>query len=98
MALQSQLINVINSISGYLVSKFQEEEDRRDEVDQCTGERYCYSYHWLSARGLQSTTGHRARDSDSTSIHYCEIWKLKKTFMLNSGNPNYSPELMAGHF
>ena len=29
--------------------------------------------------------GHRAMNSDSTSIHYCEIRKLKKTFMLNSG-------------
>ena len=42
--------------------------------------------------------GHRARNSDSTSIHYCEIWKLKKTFMLNLGHPNYFPELMAGQF
>ena len=42
--------------------------------------------------------GHLARDSDSTSIHYCEIGKLKKTFMLNSGNPNYFSELMAGQF
>ena len=42
--------------------------------------------------------GHLARNSDSTSIHYCEIWKLKKTFMLNSGNPNYFPELVAGQF
>ena len=32
---------------------------------------------------VSSRLGHRARNSDSTSIHYCEIWKLKKTFMLN---------------
>ena len=26
--------------------------------------------------------GHLARNSDSTSIHYCEIWKLKKPFII----------------
>ena len=46
----------------------------------------------------ESLPGHRARNSDSTTIHYCKIWKLKKTFVLNSGNPNYFPELMAGQF
>ena len=37
--------------------------------------------------------GHRARNSDSTSIYYYEIRELKKTFKFNSGNPNYLPEV-----
>ena len=44
------------------------------------------SVHWhasFSIVALSIRLGHRARNSDSTSIHYCEIWKLKKTFMLN---------------
>ena len=37
--------------------------------------------------------GHRARNSDSTSIYYYEIRELKKTFKFNSGNPNYLPKV-----
>ena len=40
-----------------------------------------------------SCPGHRARNSDSTSIYYYEIRELKKTFKFNSGNPNYLPEV-----
>ena len=45
---------------------------------------------------LPPRSGHRARNGDSTSIHCCEIWKQKKTFMLNLGNQNYFPELIIG--
>ena len=34
------------------------------------------------------SSGHLARKSDSTSIHYYEIRELKKTFKFNSSNPN----------
>ena len=37
--------------------------------------------------------GHRARNSDSTSIHYYDIRELKKTFKFNSGISNYLPEV-----
>ena len=37
--------------------------------------------------------GHRARNSDSTSIYYYKIRELKKTFKFNSGNPNYLPKV-----